>query len=204
MNQFLILLIVVINYCVVFSSENQCTCTYAGQQYTCGAIRGGEICCKNEWFACEWCSTGGCFICPQCYTPCACKESPDSIKTIDYMITSDGIIYSNYVQSAIKINESYVRGPIVHSSELNIGSHVWWPVVEQPHTQSVRPGPWRPWQSTDYEALWPISEKMAVLEVEHHNVTSERDNCCWSSIKKNKYYLFFWMEAPNNIGSQLK
>ncbi len=137
--------------CVLFLSlianVLSCASCYSnGFQFSCGitANMGGCTykCCNGIWRACPQCDPYPCPVCPMIDHP-----------VIEYKNTSQGILYSNQIQTAIKENNIYVKGPIVHSSKLNVGSHVWWPIE---------------------------SEKMAVLEVEHHNVTEYKDNCCWS------------------------
>jgi hypothetical protein len=71
----------------------------------------------------------------------------------DYKFTKDGILYSNYIYTAVPTIFGYGLGPRVHSSELSVGLTVFWPIHET---------------------------AIGIFKVYHHNVTADHDNCCWS------------------------
>jgi hypothetical protein len=138
-------------------------CMYANMNFSCGSIMYQldvypYSCCNGNWLRCSGPLVDP--VCPFCELIDNEDEQEKTIhdeilgtNDIKYKYTSDGTIYSNYVRTAISSSSGYEMGPIVHSSELTVGSTVYWPI----HGSDI-----------------------GIFEVYHHNVTADHDNCCWS------------------------
>lgn len=132
-------------------SKNQCECYYQDTPYNCGTIHHSEICWDGNWLSCRWNSYYDCYHC-KCENCTLCPVSP---KIVNYKVTFDGTIYSNFVQTVMpKDHNLFVNGPILHSSKITVGSYVRWP------NDLMR---------------------TSVLQVDYHNVTTDRDNCCFAT-----------------------
>ena len=71
----------------------------------------------------------------------------------NYRTNKLGVLYSDTVTKAVLENNQWQIGDTVHSSELKVGDKIWWPNGMANHV---------------------------LLQVEYHNVTATRNNCCWS------------------------
>ena len=145
----LVTLILIILIHSSFASNPHCEyCTqnriYSNINYGCGSIFDGMQYWNAVWYQCAWNPHGGSWACP-------CMNLYHNM--INYKKTDNGVLYSNYVQTALFRNDTYVIGPIVHSSKLKVNDTIFWPTTQFKHE---------------------------VLIVEHHDVTYNRDNCCWS------------------------
>jgi hypothetical protein len=137
----IILILLLLNLQIIKSQyQYKCQCIHSSVIYNC---YGDE---ETEFQECAWDHQYACNV-------CACGNRSRCIDVIEYKATNDGVIYSNMVQTQIKIQHTFVKGPILHSSKLPVGSYVEWPIA--PH-------------------------KKAILQVEYNNVTADHDNCCWS------------------------
>jgi len=78
------------------------------------------------------------------------QENDKLTNDIVYKTSENGEIYSEYLSIAIKENNKWIKGPIVHSSNLMLGSKIWW---------------------MDNNGI------QYVTEIGHYNVTSEFTDC---------------------------
>ena len=153
MNLLLFLILCAIGLSTVASSNCE-PCVYGPDTYSCGVV-------LNSTGVLEMCWNAVWYLCSQnADGQPVCNHPPAHHPTrfINYTQTPDGVIYSNYVQTVDYIDGYYHMADIVHSSQLKEGDKVLWP-----HCNDVN--------------------FMIILTIDHHDVTTDKDNCC--RLRKN-------------------
>lgn len=136
-------------------------CLSNGFAFSCGITvnMGGctYVCCNTYWVQCgRYCNPVGC-RCPGSLDFNATVIVP--INKSQYDLTEDKRLFTQYVTTAVQVDDKVRPGQIKHSSELRVGDLVMWP---------------------GHDLGTGDLGSHVVMTVGHHNVSRSQAKCCAS------------------------